>query len=95
MQVLAAGVLGRASMSDSARAVLARVDSDPAFDPTRELLMYKAFASVLMDDHEAAVAYLRDYLASNPDRREGFAEHGHWWWRPLQSNPDFQRLVGV
>ncbi|MGI9628516.1 MAG: hypothetical protein ACR2QM_16905 [Longimicrobiales bacterium] len=94
MQALAAGVLGRAEMADSARAVLDRIESDPEVDPNRELFMFKAFAAVLAEDQEGAVEYLRSYLAANPDRREGFAEHGHWWWRPLQSNPEFQRLVG-
>lgn len=95
MTVLAAGVLGRAELADSARSVLDRVESDPEVDPNRELLMFKAFASVLLDDSDAAIDYLRVYLAANPDRREGFAEHGHWWWRSLQDNPDFQRLVGA
>lgn len=94
-QILAAAALGRAEMADSALAVLETVESDPAYDPNRELFMFKAFASVVAGDQDAAVDYLRSYLAANPDRREGFAEHGHWWWRPLQSNPQFQALVGA
>lgn len=94
MQILAAGVLGRAGLADSARAVLNRVESTPEIDPNRELLMFKAFASVLMADEDSAVGYLRNYLAANPERREGFAEHGHWWWRPLQGNSGFRGLVG-
>lgn len=89
-----AGTLARAGMADSARSVLASVRPDGHTDPTREIAMEKAFVHTLLGDHDEAVKLLRSYLAANPERREGFVEHGHWWWRDLQDHPGFRRLVG-
>ncbi|MDP2959505.1 MAG: hypothetical protein Q8N53_24005 [Longimicrobiales bacterium] len=101
MQVVAAGALARiatekqdGSLADSARAVLDRSRGDPEVDPTRELLMTQAFVRTLLGDREEAVDLLRQYLTFNPERREGFAQHGHWWWRELRSDPAYQRMIG-
>jgi len=99
MQVLVAGALARASggggtLADSARAVLDRSGGDAQVDPTRELLMTQAFIRTLLGDNQEAVELLQQFLAFNPERREGFAQHGHWWWRELRSDPAYQRMIG-
>lgn len=94
MQTLVAGALARASMPDSARAVLARSEASPDLDPSRELLVSQAFVRTLLGDASGAVDLLGRYLTFNPERRAGFAEHGHWWWRDLRGDPAFQTLVG-
>ncbi|MEQ9570308.1 MAG: hypothetical protein RLN75_08980, partial [Longimicrobiales bacterium] len=94
LQTLVAGALARASMPDSARAVLARSEPDPDLDPSRELLVSQAFVLTLLDDRSGAIELLGRYLTFNPERRAGFAEHGHWWWRELRGDPAFRALVG-
>lgn len=93
-RLLAAGAIARAGLEDSARAVLYRSRGNPRIDPTRELLIRRAFVYTLLDDDDAAIDNLREFLTANPDRVEGFREHGHWWWRDLRSNEAFQRLIG-
>ena len=97
MQVLVAGALAKAgvpALADSARTVLERSRGDARVDPTRELLMTQAFVRTLLGDNQEAVDLLQQYLTFNPDRREGFSQHGHWWWRELRSDPSYQRMIG-
>lgn len=93
-RILVAGAIARAGHADSARAVLERSRGDADVDPTRELLLRQAFIYTILDDDSAAIANLREYLTANPDRIEGFREHGHWWWRDLRGTEEFQRLIG-
>ena len=100
-RVLVAAAIGRHAMeegdlllADSARAVLRSSLGDAALDPGRDLLVTQAFAYTLLDDNEEAVDLLQEYLTFNPDRREGFVEHGHWWWRDLRRHPAFSRITG-
>ncbi len=81
-------------LADSARAVLAGVEADPALDPARDLLVIEAFVHALLADRAAAVDLLERFLTFNPERRRGFAEHNHWWWRDLRDDPAFQRMIG-
>lgn len=81
-------------LADSARSVLARSRGDARVDPTRELLMTQAFVHTLLGDKQEAVDLLQQYLTFNPERRQGFAEHGHWWWRELRSDAAYQRMIG-
>jgi len=39
------------------------------------------------------VKALKVYLATNPDRRSSLAEDTGWWFRGLQDDPEFQRMV--
>jgi hypothetical protein len=101
MSVLVAGALAVASargdeaLADSSRAVLGRSLGDAQVDPTRELLLNHAFVRALLGDNAEAVDLLQEYLTFNPDRREGFAEHGHWWWRELRNDEAFRRMIGA
>ena len=101
MQVVVAGALAKAAakghdeaLADSARSVLNRSRGNAGIDPTRELLMTQAFVRTLLGDRTEAVELLQQYLTFNPERREGFAQHGHWWWRELRSDPAYQRMIG-
>jgi hypothetical protein len=37
---------------------------------------------------------LKVYLAANPERRASFADDSGWWFRSLQGDPEFRKLVG-
>jgi hypothetical protein len=54
----------------------------------------EAFVYTLLHDNAAAVRALSVYLAAQPDRRKGLAEDPGWWYRDLQSYPQFKELVG-
>ena len=89
-----AGVLARAELPDSARAVLSRSRSTPAVDPEMEMLGLEALIRLhLLGEREEALELLRTYLTTNPEHREGWQWTAHWWWRPLQSDPAFRALV--
>jgi len=92
-QILVAGTLGRAEMVDSAEAVLARSQATPDQDPEMELLGLEALIRLHMGQKERALDLLRTYLTTNPHHREGWQWTAHWWWRPLQEEPEFRALV--
>lgn len=104
-RVLVAATIGRKAameddqalaetLADSARALLATSRGDASIDAGRDLLVTQAFAHTLLGDNEGAVDLLQEYLTFNPDRRPGFTEHGHWWWRELRRDPAFSRITG-
>jgi hypothetical protein len=92
-QVFVAGALVRAGLPDSARHVLASTRSTPAEDPRHEVEAYEAIVRVMLNEQPVAVRLLEDYLTVNPEHRAGFASRTVWWWRDLQSNPEFQRII--
>ncbi|MFV2006972.1 MAG: hypothetical protein ACC667_05975 [Longimicrobiales bacterium] len=106
MQIVLAGVLARSAgegssstgspeeLADSARAVLGRSRGNVEIDPNRELLLTQAFVRTLLGDNQEAVDLLEEYFTFNPERRQGIAEHGHWWWRELHGDPAYQRMIG-
>jgi serine/threonine-protein kinase len=90
-----AGVIARAGLPDSGRAVLARARPmvTHEIDPEQSFLSREAFVLMLLGDHDQAVEVLKRYVAANPGHFEGGGSIG-WMWRPLQSHPGFQELVG-
>jgi serine/threonine-protein kinase len=92
--MVVAAVLARAGQSDSARRVIRRSEGDPGIDPTRDLVLYGAFAYTLMGDTTEAVGALKRYFASNEARRAAYREDTGWWFRPLAGNLGYQKLVG-
>ena len=56
--------------------------------------MLEAFVYTVLGDKAKAVGALETYIAANPDRRQAVAQSG-WWFRSLESDPDFQSLVGT
>jgi len=92
-QILVAGTLGRAELTDSAEAVLSRSQAPPSLDPEMELLGLEAVVRLHMGQKEEALDLLRTYLTANPQHRKGWQWSAHWWWRPLQDDPEFRALV--
>jgi len=95
-QVIVAGAIARAGLSDSARAVLMRARATPQLDPHRELEGWEAAMRVMIGDQadrDEAVRLITDYLTVNPEHRRGFATRIHWWWRDVQTNQGFKRLI--
>jgi eukaryotic-like serine/threonine-protein kinase len=93
-EILVAGALARANLADSARRVLlhARLGAGDV-DPERELVGFEAAVRVMLGDRSEAVRLIKAYLALHPDHRTGFAQSTGWWWRDLQTDPEFRRLV--
>ena len=92
--MVVAAVLARAGLADSARRVIDRSQGDPQIDPTRDLVLFGAFAHVLIGDTTQAVGFLKRYLASNDARRAAYREDPGWWFRPITGNSEFRKLVG-
>lgn len=100
-QLLVAGVLGKAAiaegepaLADSANAVLDRSRAPRDLDPEMELLGVEAVVRLHIGQEEETLDLLRTYLTAYPQHREGWQWTGHWWWRPLQENPEFRALMG-
>jgi hypothetical protein len=93
--IFVAAVLARAGLADSARHVLERSKGNADIDPQKELLGYQAMARVMLGDKGEALRLLDEYLVANPKHREGFRKIVHWWWRPIQDDPQFKALIGV
>ncbi|HUR92886.1 MAG TPA: serine/threonine-protein kinase [Gemmatimonadaceae bacterium] len=91
--VLVAGALARAGLADSARSVLQRARAGADVDPDRTLQGFEAIIRVILGEHDEAVTLLASYLSANPGHGRGFATGTGWWWRDLQSNPNFKRLI--
>lgn len=92
-QIMVAGVLRKASLPDSAEAVLARVDHGEAVDPQRQLRVYEAGIRASTGDVDGALAALRRWVAATPGGTLGPTGELNWWWRELRVHPDFQQFV--
>jgi tetratricopeptide (TPR) repeat protein len=94
-EMTVAAILARAGLKDSARRVAARARSTPELDPMRDIVLSGAFVYTLMGDKDEALKSLKTYLAANPERRANMAEDSGWWFRSLQDDPRFRKLVGA
>jgi len=94
-RMIAACVLARAGLKDSAKAVAQSAVVSADVDPTRFLYLQQAFAMVLADDKPAAVQALKTFLAANPERLGEFTPDPGWRFRSLTAEPAFKDLVGV
>jgi hypothetical protein len=94
-RILIGGGLARAGLADSARHVLVSARGNPQIDPDRELLAAEAAMRAVMGDADEAIRLLKEYLAANPEHRDGLARSQSWWWRDLRSDPRFKALVGL
>jgi TolB-like protein/tetratricopeptide (TPR) repeat protein len=94
-RMVAAAVLARANLADSARRVLDRSRGTPETDPRRELQGDEAIARIFLHDYDDAVRLVESYLAANPDHRKGFATNTSLWWKDpqLQAHPRFRALI--
>ncbi len=92
-RMLVGGILGRAGLADSARAVLTSARGNPEIDPTQDLVGVEAFMRTLVGDQDTALSLLQRYVAANPGH--AFTRGGgmSWWWRTLQDKPGFQSVL--
>ena len=92
-EVFVAGTLVRAGLADSARHVLLRTRATPAEDPRHDVQGYEVVVRVMLGEQDEAIRLIEDYLTVNPEHRKGFAARTVWWWRDLQSNQKFLRMI--
>jgi hypothetical protein len=90
---MVAGVLRRASLSDSAAKVLARVDFTEQADPPRLLYQYEAAVLATTGDADGAMSALERWATTTPGGTLGSETSLHWWWQSLRSRPDFQPFI--
>lgn len=90
-ELLVGGVIARAGLQDSARAVLrrAREKTSPAIDPDRFMYSLEAHMRTLLGDDDEAVDLLTQLAAVQP--HADF--ESEWWWRSLRGHPRFQELL--
>jgi serine/threonine-protein kinase len=89
-----AGVLARAGLPDSARAVVsrARADVTSEVDPDRFLLGVEAYVRTLLGEPDQAVDLLSRYVTAHPGHEFGVAGEISWRWRDLQDHPGFRKI---
>jgi hypothetical protein len=64
-------------------------------DPARNLSLFGAFVYTLLGDKNKAIDQLKVYFAANEHLRAAYAENAGWWFRSIQDDPDYKRLVGA
>jgi eukaryotic-like serine/threonine-protein kinase len=93
-EILVGYVLRTTGLADSAEHVFARARSDdPRVDPEQDLPGYEAAMRALSGDPDGAMALLKRYVATHPGHSFQAGGILHWWWRSLESRPDFQAVV--
>ncbi len=92
-RMLVAGVLARAGLNDSAKAVARAARAGTDIDPQRSLYDIDAFVQLLAGDRAEALRSLKVYLAANPNRIKDFTPDPGWRFRDLQNDPEFLALV--
>jgi TolB-like protein len=87
------GVLGRAGLVDSARAVLdsAHAAVSREFDEGLELYAREAYMRTLTGEPDLAIDLLKEFTAANPTHDFSLLL-GNWWWRGLRDNPRWREL---
>ncbi len=93
-KLLIAGALARSGLADSARKVLATVQTNREIDPDQDFSAYRAIVHILLGEDDQAIALLKNYVALNPTHEFSVNNDVHWWWRPLRNHPGFQAVVG-
>jgi len=83
------------TLADSAKAVAQRSLGNAEIDGPRELPHAAAYVYTLLGETDKAVEYLGIHLAANERKRSSFASDPGWWFRSIQNDPKFARLVGV
>jgi serine/threonine-protein kinase len=95
MQMMVAVAIARVGLRDSAERVIGRSRGDRILDPRGELVGQEAIARALIGDKKGAIQLITQYLAAHPEHRAGFTKANTWWWRSLQDDPRFKRLVNT
>jgi hypothetical protein len=90
---LVGGVLGKAGLKDSANKVLIAARADRSIDPSQEIIGREIMMRLMYGDFDTAINRLGDYLLIHPDHRKGLANQTAWYWRGVQTDARFQRLI--
>ena len=85
------GIIGRASMPDSANAVFEAARVDTGVDPDLEILGVEAAMRAVIGDVDGAIQALERFMVSSADHAPG----RHWWWANLEGEPAFERLQAM
>ena len=89
-RMLVGGVLARAGLPDSARAVWLRTrrQVDPEVDPGYDIPFVEAYMRTLAGDDDEAIDLLKGVAAALP----GVDFETNWWWRDLRAHPRWSEL---
>ena len=90
-RIVVGGVIGISGMPDSAQAVWESAGLARAEDPEGEVMSIEAAMRSINGDIDGAIDLLQTYVVSNPGHFNR-SRRLHWWWRPLQGNPDFENI---
>lgn len=85
------GIIGRAGLPDSANAVFRAARLPSGVDPEAEQLAMEAAMRSVTGDKEGALQALQLHMIGAPGSFPG----EHWWWRNVESDPEFLRLKAV
>jgi serine/threonine-protein kinase len=94
-RMIVAGVLARAGLKDSAKAVAKSALATSEVDPTRFLYLQQSYVLALADDKAGAIQALKTFLVTNPERRAEFQGDPGWKYRTLVNEPAFVALIGT
>ena len=94
-QMLAAAVIARAKLADSARHVAQLSRGNSEIDPTHDLAEEEAYVYTLLGDNPAAFKALKTYWTANPNQQKAMADNPGWKFEPLVSDPDWAKVVGA
>jgi eukaryotic-like serine/threonine-protein kinase len=92
--VIARAAAANPALADSARHLAQRSEGDAEIDVTRDLALRGAFVYAQLGDHKEAIRLLKLYLAVNQQRRQSYAQDAGWWFKSIEDDPEFKRLVG-
>lgn len=89
-EMYVSGVIARAGLQDSARAVLDRAYArvTPEIDPKHDLLRLRAYLMTLSGNVGGAIDVLKQYAAMVPNSS---FDH-YWWWQEVRAHPRFREL---
>jgi tetratricopeptide (TPR) repeat protein len=93
MMFAAIGLI-RASLPDSAKAVMARAEGTESLDPTGDLVYIAAMARSQLGQKDQAISLLSRYYAAHPQQQRYAAHDSSFWWKPLLDDPKYKALVG-
>jgi serine/threonine-protein kinase len=95
-RVLMGGVLARAGLADSARAVWTKTRSDvtSAVDPGRVLSALEAYTRTLAGDMDEAIELLKQAVVANPGHDFANTAGRYWWWNELRLHPRWREISG-
>ncbi len=85
------GVIGRAGLPDSAHAVFMASRLPAGVDPGGEQLAMEAAMRSVLGDVDGAVLALQLHMLESPGAFPG----EHWWWRNVETSPEFLRLKAI